>query len=187
MRKCSTKRRCGARTPQVKESLQVHRLESRQRSAFDAFVYLNRIPVEPEGAETEDDLSGRILGRLANQEGRVLVKLPPGMNRLAYEGFKIALDSGTELHSGRCVSCHRLPDLKQTSSIPPIPSLRGRHPSRDQLREAIDNETHRDIQLDENDLQRLHAWMQTLDDVSDREFRNLILRATVLDTSGALE
>ena len=51
-------------------------LQSKQRSPFDAFVYVNRIPMAPESDETQEDLAGRILGRLANQEGRVLVKLP---------------------------------------------------------------------------------------------------------------
>ena len=48
-------------------------------------------------------------------------------------------------------------------------------------------EPHRNIQLDEGDLNRVLALLQTLKDVPDAEFRNLILNATVLDTSGDLE
>ena len=62
--------------PNPESTPRVHRLESTYRSPFDAFLYVNRIPSSPESDETPDDLAGRILGRLANQEGRVLVKLP---------------------------------------------------------------------------------------------------------------
>ena len=48
-------------------------------------------------------------------------------------------------------------------------------------------EPHRDLQLDESDLNRLLALLKTLNDVPDADFRNLILNATVLDTSGELE
>jgi hypothetical protein len=106
------------------------------------------------------------------------------MNRLAYEGFKIALESGIELHSGRCFSCHHLPDLGPTASKPPIPSLRNRSFSDSQLQEVLANETHRDIGLDKEDLNRLHSLLQTFTDVPDADFRDLILKATVLDTSG---
>ncbi|TWU44460.1 Arylsulfatase precursor [Rubripirellula tenax] len=165
----------------------IHRLESLFRSPFDAFLYVNRIPAKTESGETHGDLAGRILGRLANQEGRILIKLPPRMNRLAYEGFKIALESDTALHSGRCFSCHHLPDLGDLVANPPIPSLRNRSISPDQLREVMSSDAHREIRLDDEDLQRLHALLQTLTDVPDENFRDLILKATVLDTSGDSE
>ena len=171
----------------TEKKMQIHRLETKKRSRFDAFAYLNRIPLERESDETPDDLSGRILGRLANQEGRVLVKLPPGVNRTAYQGFKIALDSGPALHAGNCFSCHQLPNSSLTTSTPPTPSLRNASFSMKQLRQAMMTETHRNIQLDEGDLNRVLALLQTLNDVPDAEFRNLILNATVLDTSGDLE
>ncbi len=165
----------------------VHRLKSSFRSPFDAFLYVNRIPAKPEPDESQDDLAGRILGRLANQEGRILVKLPPGMNRPAYEGFKIALESGKELHSGRCFACHHLPDLGQATATPPIPSLRNRSFSVDRLQEVMNTKVHRKIQLDKKDLHRLHRLLQTTTDVPDEKFRELITKATVLDTSGDLE
>lgn len=187
----------------------VHRLKSSFRSPFDAFLYVNRIPANPEPGESQDDLAGRILGRLANQEGRVLIKLPPGMNRLAYEGFKVALSgeshedfrsaaiaktirkqSATETQEGlrhqthSCFACHHLPDLGSMSATPPVPSLRDRSFSHDRFREVMDSDVHRNIRLDQKDLYRLHALLQTLNDVPDESFRNLILKATVLDTSG---
>ncbi len=162
----------------------VHRLQFTSRSPFDAFLYVNRIPAEREADETPDDLAGRILGRLANQEGRILVKLPPGMNRLAYEGFKIALESGNDLHRGRCFACHRLPELGHATASPPIPSLRNASFSRDQLREVMASDSHREIRIDNTDFHRLHFLLQSLSDVPEESFRELILNATVLDTSG---
>ena len=48
-------------------------------------------------------------------------------------------------------------------------------------------DSHRNLQLDEGDLTRLLALLQILKDVPDADFRNLILNANVLDTSGDLE
>jgi len=171
----------------AEKQMKIHRLETTKRSRFDAFAYLNRIPLEREIDETPDDLSGRILGRLANQEGRVLVKLPPGMKRDAYQGFKIALDSGQALHAGSCFSCHQLPDCSLTTSKPVTPSLRNTSYSITQLKQAMKTDSHRNLQLDEDDLTRTLALLQILKDVPDADFRNLILNATVLDTSGDLE
>ena len=163
----------------------VHRLESSFRSPFDAFLYVNRIPAKPEPDETPEDLSGRILGRLANQEGRVLVKLPPGMNRLAYEGFKIAIGSKSRLDSqSSCIACHHLPNFGKATSHTSTPSIRNRSFSNVQLRSLLQNATHRDIEIDDEDIGKLHSFLQTLTDVPDAEFRDLILKATVLDTSG---
>ena len=176
-----------AKNGPAEKQMKIHRLETTKRSRFDAFAYLNRIPLEREIDEIPDDLSGRILGRLANQEGRVLVKLPPGMNRDAYQGFKIALDSGQALHAGSCFSCHQLPDCSLTTSKPVTPSLRNASYSMKQLQQTMKTDPHHNIQLDEGDLTRLLALLQILKDVPDADFRNLILNATVLDTSGDLE
>ena len=176
-----------AKNAAAEKQMQIHRLRTTKRSRFDAFAYLNRIPLESEIDETPDDLSGRILGRLANQEGRVLVKLPPGMNRNAYQGFKIALDIGQALHAGNCFSCHQLPDCSLATSKPVTPSLRNTSYSIKQLQQVMKTEPHRDLQLDESDINRLLALLKTLNDVPDADFRNLILNATVLDTSGELE
>lgn len=201
--------RLGAKavTKAIPKAVQIHRLESKSRSVFDAFVYVNRIPIQPESDETQDDLAGRILGRLANQEGRVQLKLPPGMNRRTYEGFKIALESGMESHSGRCFTCHGLPalgaeprddddadraadDVAASSSkaaIAPAPSLRNRSYSRQRVWQLIQDETHTGIRVDEDDADLLHAFLQSLVDVPDAKFRELIVKATVFDVSGDLK
>lgn len=166
------------------KSPDVHRLQSKSRSPFDAFVYVNRIPIKPESDESQEDLAGRILGRLANQEGRVLVKLPPAMDRRAYDGFKVALKSGKQSHSGRCFSCHRLPAFGHNASDDPSPSLRNRSFSVERLNKVLDNKMHSDLLLDKKDVNNLHELLKTLTDISDGEFRNQITRSTVLDTSG---
>ncbi|MDB4561487.1 hypothetical protein N9298_01200, partial [bacterium] len=117
----------------------------------------------------------------------VLVKLPPGMNRDAYQGFKIALDSGQALHAGSCFSCHQLPDCSLTTSKPVTPSIRNASYSMKQLRQTMKTAPHHNLQLNEGDLTRLLALLQILKDVPDADFRNLIINATVLDTSGDLE
>ncbi|MEC9092339.1 MAG: hypothetical protein VX438_06510, partial [Planctomycetota bacterium] len=169
------------------QKMRIHRLASRNRSRFDAFAYLNRIPVDPEVDETQNDLAGRILGRLANQEGRVLVKLPPGMNRSGYEGFKVALRNEEALHAGRCFTCHHLPSFGNSKSQPPVPSLRNLTVSNKRLAEVLKNKTHRGVQLDSNDVNRLIALLQILTDVPDDEFRGLIINSNVLDTTGGKE
>ena len=109
------------------------------------------------------------------------------MRRLAYEGFKIALESDNSLHCGRCFACHHLPDFGDAAANRPIPSLRNRMFSPDQVREAMGSDAHGEIRLDDEDLHRLHSLLQTLTDVPDEKFRDLILKATVLDTSGDSE
>lgn len=195
----------------AKQQLKIHRLESSKRSAFDAFVYVNRIPVQSETDGTQDELAGRILGRLANQEGRILIKLPPGMNRTAYEGFKLALDLSTRSESRQdfrpkagesptqgsqrspklltsfatsCFTCHHLPELGDATSKPPILSLRNRSYTKADMRQLLQNETHKDLKIDQTTAGTLHAFLQTLTDVPDEHFRDLILEATVLDTAG---
>lgn len=190
-----------------KKELRIHRLESTKRSTFDAFAYVNRIPVEPESNESQDDLAGRILGRLANQEGRILIKLPPGMNRSSYEGFKIALDLPARSESQRdnrpapqqsqklvtsspaatCFTCHHLPEFGSLERTPPVPSLRNHSYSRDRLRDLLQDDTHKVLQVDQTTADVLHAFLQTLTDVPDEEFRDLILKAAVLETSGEFQ
>lgn len=202
----------GQREPSVEERTRVHRLKTNKRSAFDAFAYVNRIPLQADDEETPEDLAGRIFGRLANQEGRVLLKLPPGMNRVAYEGFKTFLRSeGTE-SAGNCIVCHTLPnltDLQSHISTPgrkalPTPSLRNLKKSREDLRQVmlsklrtsrlknqgnandVDPE-YAGIHLQIDDIEPVIAFLQTLQDVSDIQFRRQILQAKQLDTSGDIE
>ena len=162
----------------------VHRLETTFRSPFDAFLYVNRIPTELEQGESPAELAGRILGRLANQEGRVLVKLPPKMNLMGYEGFKFVLEESAAESIRGCLQCHSLPKLGRLDSTPPIPSLRNRSLSPAELKRALSTKVHQATAMSMTELDQLHAFMNTLSDLPDNDFRNSILKATVLDLNG---
>ncbi len=192
----------------IEEKTKIHRLATTRRAAYDAFAYVNRIPEKPEKGETADDLSGRIFSRLANQEGRILLKLPPGMDRQAYLGFKTFLRYEGTAHVGNCAACHTLPELTdlkshvvtQGGSAKPTPSLRNLVKRRVDLRkillkkmavsqqkrsgQAADiDDAYAAMNISKDDIPALEAFLKLLNDVSDKEFRNLILNAEVLDTS----
>ena len=162
----------------------VHRLETTFRSPFDAFLYVNRIPTELEQGESPAELAGRILGRLANQEGRVLVKLPPKMDLMGYEGFKFVLEESAAESIRGCLQCHSLPKLGRLDSTPPIPSLRNRSLSPAELKRALSTKVHQATAMSMTELDQLHAFMNTLSDLPDNDFRDSILKATVLDLNG---
>ncbi len=116
----------------IEEKTKIHRLATTKRAIYDAFAYMNRIPEKAEEDESPEDFAGRILGRLANQEGRILVKLPKGMDRQAYLGYKTFLESEGTAKVGNCIACHAPPDFtdlkehvsSQSDSKNPTPSLR---------------------------------------------------------------
>jgi arylsulfatase A len=186
----------------------IHRLGTTKRSVFDAFSYINRLPDKPYEEETPDDFAGRIFGRLANQEGRILLKAPPGMDQRAYAGFKTFLGyEGTE-SVGNCAACHTLHDFTDGKShvvrkgkpAKPTPSLRNPGRTRIDLRAALQrkldaaylkqsggaadiSDEFTKMHLSEKDIPRLIAFLKLLEDVRDEQFRQLIVDATVLDTS----
>lgn len=140
----------------------------------------------PEDDETQDDLAGRILGRLANQEGRVLVKLPPGMSRQAYDGFKQALEFSDSLQSAYCTTCHHLPDFADPTAATPAPSLRNRSYTDDQFQRFMQSESHKKLVLTNAQTHAVHAFIKTLTDVPDADFRPLIINAQVTDVTTAI-
>ena len=64
----------------IEKKTKIHRLSTTKRAVYDAFAYVNRIPEQAEKEESPQDFAGRIFSRLANQEGRVLIKLPQGLS-----------------------------------------------------------------------------------------------------------
>ena len=200
------------KTTSIEEKTKIHRLATTKRAIYDAFAYMNRIPEKAEEDESAEDFAGRILGRLANQEGRILVKLPKGMDRQAYLGYKTFLESEGTAKVGNCIACHAPPDFtdlkermsSQSDSKKPTPSLRNLAKRKVNIRQAImakmaASETKRSgkaekiddaydkMRLNKGDLHQLMAFLNLLNDVPDQEFRNLILNATILDTSDDIE
>ena len=196
----------------IEEQTKIHRLATTNRAVYDAFVYLNRIPERAEDDETPEDFAGRIFGRLANQEGRILIKLPEGMDRQAYLGYKIFLESEGTAKMGNCIACHAPPDFtdlkehisSQNGSKKPTPSLRNLAKRKVNVRQVImakmaASESKRSpsaekidpaygkMRLKKRDLPELMAFLNLLNDVPEKDFRNLILNAKILDTSEDIE
>ncbi|MBP90525.1 MAG: hypothetical protein CMJ64_28090 [Planctomycetaceae bacterium] len=192
----------------IEEKTRIHRLATTKRSTFDAFSYVNRIPEKPYDDETAEDFAGRIFGRLANQEGRVLLKAPVGMHRLAYDGFKTFLGYEGTANVGNCAACHTPADFTDGKShvvskggiAKPTPSLRNLAKRRVDLRKTLlqkleasrqkrsggadgISDVYSAMKLSEGDIPGLVAFLKLLEDVPDDRFRKLILEATVLDTS----
>ena len=197
-------------TPETKPK--VHRLVSAKRAVYDGFVYVNRIPEGPEEGETAEDVAGRIFGRLANQEGRVLLKLPAGMNRESYLAFKTFFRYEGKEQVGNCAACHSPAEFTDSKTHivvkggkPTVtPSLRNLKKGKEELGKLIlgkiaasrekrageadeIDDAYSIMRLGEADVPGLVAYLDLLNDVSDTEFRNIILEATVLDTTGDLE
>ena len=186
----------------IEEKTKIHRLNTKQRSAYDAFIYVNRIPAKADEGENPEDFSARIFSRLANQEGRILIKLPQGMTREAYLGYKTFLNTDAKVSNGNCIACHapeKFTDLKkhvvsQGGKALPPPSLRNlRQRNVDILKvlqaklniakEADVSKEYKLINLNKTDLTHLEAFLNQLNDVDDKNFRELILKAKILATS----
>jgi hypothetical protein len=186
----------------IEEKTKIHRLNTKQRSAYDAFVYVNRIPAKADEGEKPEGFSARIFSRLANQEGRILIKLPQGMTREAYLGYKTFLSTDAKVSNGNCIACHapeKFTDLKkhvvsQSDKALPTPSLRNMRKrnvdiakvlqAKPNIAKAADaSKEYKLIKLNETDLKQLEAFLNQLNDVDDKQFRDLILKAKILDTS----
>ncbi len=196
----------------IEEETKVHRLSSAKRAVYDAFVYVNRIPRRAEQGESARDVAGRIFGRLANQEGRILLKLPPGMERDSYLAFKTFFRYEGDARVGNCAACHwpaeftdsRTHVVTRGGEPTETPSLRNLKRRKVDIPEAImemiaASDRKRSGQADEiddafarmdvsqEDVPGLVAFLNLLNDVPDSDFRGLILNAKTLDTSEDIE
>ena len=161
---------------------------------------MNRIPAKADEDEDILDFTARVYSRLANQEGRILIKLPQGMTREAYLGYKIFLSTDAKVSNGNCVTCHapdKFTDLKlqaQRRQPPrPTPSLRNLAKRKVDLAKALQAKlaaakssnapkAYRNIHLNKMDLTHLESFLKQLNDVDDKAFRELILNAKILNT-----
>ena len=186
----------------IEQKTKIHRLDTKERAPYDAFIYLNRIPAKADEDEALLDFTARVYSRLANQEGRILIKLPQGMTREAYLGYKTFLSTDAKVSNGNCVACHapeKFTDLKlhtlNVDSPPrPTPSLRNLAKRKVNIVKALQAKLtaakapdapkdYQLIKLNKDDLTHLEAFLRQLNDVDDKKFRQLILKATILDTS----
>jgi len=91
-------------------------LTTKNTSAYDAMAFLNRFNESLSGPnDTPQELSGRVFGRVANQEGRVLIRFPNIYTEEAYLGYKTFMRVEPTYNStvfeeetniGNCVACH---------------------------------------------------------------------------------
>ncbi len=204
-----------AQEKSVEEELAIHRLETETTAPYDAFAYLNRIPTElVEGQDAVQMGNMIIYSRLANQEGRVELKLVKGFNRSAYLGFKTFMQVWAEegVAVGNCVVCHTPPtftDGKQyivdESGVAKItPSLRNLRKSDKEIEAILRqkakmaevarnndgagiDETYKIMRLSESDVKGLAQVVSSLNEVPREDFRDLIVEATILDTTDMLD
>ncbi len=98
------------RNKELEKAIGIHHYNEKGFAIYDAFSHVNRIPNGPVGDFPEEpiDTAGRIFGRLANQEGRVEIKLPTGMNKDDYFAFKTFFSSDSFFYDriGNCGACH---------------------------------------------------------------------------------
>ena len=185
----------------IEQKTKIHRLDTQERAPYDAFTYLNRIPAKADEGEDILDFTARVYSRLANQEGRILIKLPQGMTREAYLGYKIFLSTDAKVSNGNCVTCHapdkftdlKLHKLNGDSPPRPTPSLRNLAKRKVDLAKALQAKlaaakssnapkAYRNIHLNKMDLTHLESFLKQLNDVDDKAFRELILNAKILNT-----
>ena len=186
----------------IEQKTKIHRLDTKERAPYDAFIYLNRIPAKVDEGEEILDFTARIYSRLANQEGRILIKLPEGMTREAYLGYKTFLSTDAKVSNGNCVACHapekftdlKLHTLNVDSQPRPTPSLRNMAKRKVNIAKVLQAKLtaakapdapkdYKLIRLNKDNLKHLEAFLKQLNDVDDKLFRELILKATILDTS----
>ena len=186
----------------IEQKTKIHRLDTKERAPYDAFIYLNRISAKVDEGEDILDFTARIYSRLANQEGRILIKLPQGMTREAYLGYKTFLSTDAKVSNGNCVACHtpeKFTDLKRhtlnVDSPPrPTPSLRNMAKRKVNIAKVLQAKltaakapdapkNYKLIRLNKDDLKHLEAFLKQLNDVDDKTFRELILKAKILETS----
>ena len=175
----------------MEEKTGIHRLDSPKRAPFDAFVYVNRIPEKAREGESPKDFAGRIHGRLANQEGRIQLKLPPGMDLAAYQGFKSFLGSEGDPAISNCMACHSGPEFPSGKG-----SLRNLKVTDTEMQSIIrakmakaaeGDQAYAGLKINEAEVSGLVSFLCSLSDVNDKRFRDLVLEAKVTDVTKELK
>jgi len=201
-----------AQEAKVESDLKIHRLESETTSPYDAFAYLNRVPDLNEGEDPKSYAGTVLLSRLANEEGRILIKIVDGFDRSAYYGYKAFMRywPEDEWGMGACVVCHHPPNfadagdkkyvVDSSGKAKAVPALRDTELSKKELKTIIQNkiklaemaragkadnidETYKLMQLSETDVEGIANFIRSLISTPKESYRDLILSATILDTT----
>lgn len=195
----------------AEEHLHVHRLKSGETSPYDAFAYSNRVAGAPEVGQTPVEYAGNIIfSRLSNIEGRIQLKVVDGFQRPEYLGYKSFLRAWPESEGvavGNCVVCHTPPTFGNTATYvvdesgqaKPAPSIRNLKKTDEELKTILQKKVemaakarggdtkidaaYQLVQLSDEDVNNLVAFLQGLKEVPEDHFRQLIVDATILDTS----
>jgi hypothetical protein len=201
-----------AQDAKVESELKIHRLDSENTSPYDAFAYLNRVPDINEGEDPKTYAGHVLLSRLANEEGRILIKIVDGFNRSAYYGYKSFMRYWPEedLGMGGCVVCHHPPNfadagdkkyIVDSSGIAKaVPPLRNTKRSKDELKAIIEkkiklaemaragkadniDESYKLMKLSTSDVDGIAEFIRSMISTPKEGYRDLILSATILDTT----
>ena len=77
-------------------------LNTRQDSAYDQFVELNKLERRPASGESGKDFAKRLLAGINSLEAKGRLKLTKDFNKVALQGMKVFFRA----ESGNCASCH---------------------------------------------------------------------------------
>jgi hypothetical protein len=186
----------------VEEELHIHRLKAGTTSPYDAFTYLNRVADKPTTGETPVEYAGNVIfSRLANTEGRIQLKVVKGFQRPEYLGYKSFMRAWEETEGtavGNCVVCHT-PSTFGGTDAKPAPPLRNLKKSNEELKKIVlqkvamaekarggdtkIDEAYKLVRLSEQDVDNMVAFLQSLNELPHDEFRQIVVDATILDTS----
>jgi len=200
------------RNVELEKDSKIHGITGTKRAIYDAFTYVNRIPEKPKADEDAFDFTVSIFSRLANQEGRVLLKVPPGMDMESYRAFKTFFRyEGDQLIGdkkiGNCAVCH-VPDeftdwnkhvTSKGGSAVETPTLRNlaargvdvekvlkakiKASKKKQNGKADDiDDEYLKMKLSKDDIPGLVKFLNLLNDGEAKDFRDLILNVDILDT-----
>jgi hypothetical protein len=185
---------------------------SAKRSEYDALTWINRMPEKLGEGETPLQLAGRVLGRLASHESRNLVKLPTGMTKDTYLAMKTFFRYEGESKVGNCAACHTPMEFEGSverivskhgtpKKAPSLRNLKGRKLDLEKIvTEKIAAAEHKQsgnadeideafslMKITEEDIPGLVSFLNSLNDQSILDHRNMLKNVELLDTSDFFE
>ncbi len=186
----------------VEEELHIHRLKNGMTSPYDAFTYLNRVPIGPTTGESPEQYGGNVIfSRLSNMEGRIQLKDVKGFGMPEYLGYKDFLRAWPDeegIAVGNCVVCHT-PNSFGGTDAKPAPALRNTKKTAEELKAIVKQKVemaakakagdtkvdpaYKLVTLTDADVDNIVAFLLSLKELPHDEFRQIIVEAGILDTS----